>query len=508
MFWKRLSVTKKLFAAIAVTTIIMIACMAGLIAYSMRAGFSQYLLEAQLDRFDRLVVALEETYVSTQNSWPGFEGRGTWHAFVRQHLGSPPGDRRPGRRADPNPAVKGPAIQDRRDNGPAGGTPPPNRRPGKSRPRDPLQLGGRLALLDVQERVIAGQLQENAAIAKRAIEIVGSSGTPRTVGWLAISEPEGGAASADNVFLRGQFRSLIMTSLLAIVLSAGAAFFLARQFLTPVSAIMRSTQKLAAGNYATRMDNTRGDEFGMLINHFNQLAESLEVAEKAERQWISDASHELQTPLSVLQAEIEAIQDGVRKADDRTLVDMHTAVMRLSRLVGDLNALSHAREGRLLTLMAEEDLSAIAKSAVDGIRARFAEKGLSLSLDVDNDVVLPCDRLRIRQLLDNLLENARRYTNVPGKVVLKVRQSGDRAVVELDDTPPAPPAETLEKLFDRFYRAESSRARQHGGSGLGLAICRAIVVAHRGSINAKISDLGGLKVSVSLPIDLVEEKSV
>ncbi len=485
MLWKRLSVTKKLFAAIAGTTIIIIAVMASLIAYSMRAGFSQYLLEAELARFDNVLVALEDTYDRAQNGWPHLNGRKNWRTFVRENLRPPPGFRR--------------AHQDRVQDGAGRG------RPEWLGRHDPLQLGSRLALLGDENQVIAGELQDNASIVRRPIVINGPGSTLKRVGWLALSEPEGGAISANHVFLKGQFRSLIMTALIAIALSATAAFLLARQFLTPVRDLMDGTRELAAGTYNTRMENRRGDEFGTLIDHFNQLAESLEVAEKAERQWISDASHELQTPLAVLRAEIEALQDGVRKADEKTLADMHGAIMRLSRLVGDLNALSHAREGRLVTLMAQEDLCAIVRDAVEGVRASYQEKGLSLELTTADEIVLTCDRLRIRQLLDNLLENARRYTDAPGQVSLRVLRSGKRAVIELEDTAPAPPRETLEKLFDRFYRAESSRARQHGGSGLGLAICRAIVLAHGGSIRAALSDLGGLKITVSLTIDLTGE---
>lgn len=481
MLWKRLSVTKKLFAAIAGTTIIIIAVMAGLVAYSMRAGFSQYLLEAELDRFDNVVVALEEAYDPAVGGWPKLNGTKVWRTFVRENLRPPPESRR---------------LQQE-----AGG----KARPQRPRRHDPLQLGSRLALLGGDNQVIAGELQGNASIVRRPIMAREPGSDPTRVGWLALSEPEGGAISADHVFLKGQFRSLIMTALLAIALSAGAAFLLARQFLTPVRDLMDGAQDLAAGSYGTRMENRRGDEFGTLIDHFNQLAESLEVAEKAERQWISDASHELQTPLAVLRAEIEALQDGVRQADEKTLADIHCAIMRLSRLVGDLNALSHAREGRLVTLMAEEDLCAIARDAIEGVLAAYQEKGLVLDLKADDEIILSCDRLRIRQLLDNLLENARRYTDAPGKVSLTVVRSGNTAVIDLEDTAPAPPRETLAKLFDRFYRAESSRARQHGGSGLGLAICRAIVLAHGGTISAALSDLGGLKITVTLTIDLTED---
>jgi two-component system sensor histidine kinase BaeS len=348
---------------------------------------------------------------------------------------------------------------------------------------------------------LAGPEDSGGLVATRPITVTDADGQGVTVGWIALAAPEGGVVTADSVFLAGQFRALILSALLAIVVSAIAAFLLARQFLAPVRTLLRGTEVLAAGDYGTRMANPRQDEFGELIDHFNALAESLEAAERAERQWLSDASHELQTPLAVLRAEIEALQDGVRQPDEKTLSEMNASILRLSNLVGDLNALSHAREGKLLAAMADDDLSAIVKAAAEAARPRLSEAGLSLETGIDGPLAFRCDRGRIRQLVDNLLENARRYTTAPGRVSISLARVGGGLTLIVEDTAPAPPEEAMSKLFDRFYRADASRARQLGGSGLGLAICRAIVVAHGGTIAARRSALGGLAVRVVFPVD-------
>lgn len=167
--------------------------------------------------------------------------------------------------------------------------------------------------------------------------------------------------------------------------------------------------------------------------------------------------------------------------------------------MADLSALSHAREGNLLMAMADEDFGAIVAEAAEGARGRLAEAGLTLQTYIERDLTLSCDRMRVRQLVDNLMENARRYTTAPGRVSLSLARRGDHLLLTVEDTAPAPPEEAMAKLFDRFYRVDASRARPLGGSGLGLAICRAIVHAHGGTISADRSELGGLAVRVSLP---------
>ena len=113
---------------------------------------------------------------------------------------------------------------------------------------------------------------------------------------------------------------------------------------------------------------------------------------------------------------------------------------------------------------------------------------------------IACDRLRLLQLIDNVLENSRRYAETPGEVSIRIFKSGKSAVLTIEDTGPAPSSEQMQRLFERFYRAEASRSRQHGGSGLGLPICRAIAEAHGGDIEATKSFLGGLGITITLPL--------
>jgi two-component system sensor histidine kinase BaeS len=200
-----------------------------------------------------------------------------------------------------------------------------------------------------------------------------------------------------------------------------------------------------------------------------------------------------------LRAQIEALQDGVREPDTDTLNAMHLAVMRLSRLVQDIKMLSHSREGRLTTAFDPENLSEIIQEATAAIRPQLEAKGLTLVTDLPDRMPLNCDRLRIGQVIDNLLQNAIRYTAAGGRVRLRGQCEEDTLRITMDDTYPAPPAADLPHLFDRVFRSEASRSRAHGGSGLGLSVSKAIIEAHGGTITATASDLGGLCVTITLP---------
>ncbi len=145
------------------------------------------------------------------------------------------------------------------------------------------------------------------------------------------------------------------------------------------------------------------------------------------------------------------------------------------------------------------DLGDLAREAVDLQRAACAVVGLELEAIISDATTVRGDARRLAQLLDNLLSNARRYTDAPGRIRVTVHRSGPQVRLLVEDTAPGVPAAALPHLFERLYRVESSRARASGGAGLGLAICQAIVDAHAGRIEARPSALGGLSVVVDLP---------
>jgi two-component system sensor histidine kinase BaeS len=287
--------------------------------------------------------------------------------------------------------------------------------------------------------------------------------------------------------------------LVVLAIAMVAAFALARWLLEPVHALAAGTRALAAGDYDRRIAVERHDELGNLAEDFNHLAAALDQHRDARRRWGADIAHELRTPLSVLRGEIQALQDGVRAATPAALDSLNAECERLGALIEDLYQLSLADAGALEYRFDTIDLGELARDAVELQHRACAEAGLALESAIAGNIFVRGDARRLAQLIDNLIANARRYTDAPGRVRVEVASARDVARLIVEDTPPGVPTEALPRLFDRLFRVESSRSRSAGGAGLGLAICRAIVEAHDGSIAAAPSALGGLRVTVELP---------
>jgi two-component system sensor histidine kinase BaeS len=274
--------------------------------------------------------------------------------------------------------------------------------------------------------------------------------------------------------------------------------------LAPVKRIAASTHRLATGDYTTRVPASSNDELGRLAEDFNQLALALAKNEQLRRGFMADVSHELRTPLSVLKGELEAIEDGIRPMSLATVQSLQGEVATLGKLVNDLYELSLSDVGALSYRKTRIDVFEVLRSTLPAFRERFAEKsiGLELQLQDEDEAFCHADPDRLRQLFNNVFENAVRYTDAGGKLVVSGFEDGRMLRLDFHDTKPGVPKEVLPHLFERFYRVESSRNRATGGAGLGLAISRNIVEAHQGSITADASPLGGLWISVSIPIAL------
>ncbi|HEX8955599.1 MAG TPA: ATP-binding protein, partial [Burkholderiaceae bacterium] len=213
-------------------------------------------------------------------------------------------------------------------------------------------------------------------------------------------------------------------------------------------------------------------------------------------------SHELRTPLSVIRGEIEALQDGIRRADANALESLHGEVLRLNKLVDDLYQLALAESGGLHYHKERLDLAELVRELGENFQVRAAKAGLRLMLR-DPGQALPVlgDAGRLAQVMSNLLENSIRYTDAGGSIVLSSRAEGMLAEVCVEDSAPGVPDGAHKKLFERLYRVDQARSRNRGGSGLGLAICKSLVEAHGGTIAAMPSTLGGVKMLIHLPLE-------
>lgn len=328
------------------------------------------------------------------------------------------------------------------------------------------------------------------------------------VGWVVASPVERLTRSTDINFDRQQRRTSWLIVGLSILLAAGATFPLARGLLRPVKRLVEGTNRLAAGDFTTRVASPGRDELGRLAQDFNQLASTLEKNQQMRRDFMADISHELRTPLAVLRGELEAIQDGVRNFTPETLASLQMEVGTLSKLVDDLHQLSLSDEGALAYQKKPLDIVALLEVAAGAFKERFRSRELTIRLALPEQVTAFGDRDRLSQLFNNLLENSLRYTDAGGELLISGEVHARKLVLTFADSAPGVSDEQLTKIFERFYRTEGSRNRASGGSGLGLAICHNIVTAHGGRLSATHSPSGGVSIKVELPLDPELQRNV
>jgi two-component system sensor histidine kinase BaeS len=380
------------------------------------------------------------------------------------------------------------------------GEPGPVQRRPRSFPADILLLGPRLSVLDAEHQLVVGG-GRHASAAHATLRPIRQG--DRIVGWLRLTPLRAVTDRLDRRFLRRQSEAFSLIAVVAMALAVGVSACLARHFLAPVTELAHGTRALIAGQFGTRLRVASRDELGQLARDFNTLAHTLAHNEQTRRHMTADIAHELRTPLAILQGEIEALADGVRPCDAAALQSLHTEVLTLHTLVEDLYHLSLSDLGALTYRKAPVDLTVILANALHAFADRWAEKHLTLQrpFQAEAPVQVCADAERLSQLFTNLFENTLRYTDPGGQIRVWYTTQSDAVTIHVQDSAPGVPEDALPKLFDRWYRVETSRNRASGGTGLGLAICKNIVDAHEGKIWAQPSPLGGLWIQILLPLD-------
>jgi two-component system sensor histidine kinase BaeS len=438
-------ITLKLFFAILAAAVVAAAAMALATRYSFHSGFLGYLAQVDAQRLEALSGALAEDFRAS-GSWDFVRGD---YAKLRQIAVS-------------------------------ASTP---------------QVTQRLTVLDQARALVVGNPDIPPGATLRPVTV-----DERVVGWVARAPLRRLSSAAEESFEAQQERAAWGIAAFALALAAALAIVLARAFLVPLKRVAAATHRLAGGDYATRDAVHADDELGRLAQDFNRLAEALERNETLRRRFMADVAHELRTPLAVLSGELEALEDGVRPLGRESLASLRGEVAALGKLVDDLSQLALADVGALAYRRSRLDAAALLAQVLEGYRERFAQRALALDTENADAVPVYGDPDRLTQMLRNLLENTLRYTDSGGRVRVSTRVADGHATIEIDDSAPGVPAEALPHLFERFYRVEGSRSRANGGTGLGLAISRSIATAHGGEIAAAPSALGGLRVSVRLPL--------
>lgn len=283
---------------------------------------------------------------------------------------------------------------------------------------------------------------------------------------------------------------------LSLLLAALASWLLSRMMLAPIVTLKNGIGELANGDYRHQLDVDRHDELGLLMTDVNKLGSNLQKNRSSRRGWLADISHELRTPVTVISGEIEAMKDGLRKLDMRSIDSLDHEVNRLGHLIDDLYQLSLSDIGGLRYEFTRVDLSDLLRSIIEQQRERIADAGLNLDRIIDQNVWVMADQARLEQLFTNLINNSIAYTDAPGHIRIGARVEGKHVLVEFEDSSPSVDEKNISDIFEPLFREETSRDRRRGGAGLGLAICRNIATAHDASLHAQKSKLGGVKIEI------------
>jgi signal transduction histidine kinase len=307
---------------------------------------------------------------------------------------------------------------------------------------------------------------------------------------------------AERAYLAAVRKSVWLTAGLVALAAVGLSLLLARQIAKPVRALTAAARRMGSGDFDQRVPVRTRDELGELAEAFNSMAEAVGRQEMLRRQLAADIAHELRTPLSVIQADLEAMLDGIRPLRTKEIADVHQETRLLIRLVADLQDLSLAEAGQLPLKKEPTDLGVLARASVARFSSRAEEKEIRLTVDTpDNLPPVEADQDRISQVLGNLLDNALRHAPPRGEVTVKLESDAEQGRVQLTvhDTGPGIPTEHLPNVFERFYRADRARSRVAGGSGIGLAVVKQLVKAHGGQIWAESPTGGGTSFALMLP---------
>lgn len=362
--------------------------------------------------------------------------------------------------------------------------------------------GGDVLLVDLNGKVIASS--NNEYLGKSAPEISVKQGVPvnvngSAVGTLIMVSTQHGEWETE--FINSVNRSTLWAAVVALIIALILGLVISRHLTGPLSMLSAAARRLAGRDLGYRVAVVTKDEIGDLAESFNHMAESLERNEKLRRNLIADTAHELRTPLAILRGNLESLQEGVMPATPDVIMSLHDEVVRISRLVQELQDISLAEAGELRLNCREVPVEELVEKVAMPFSGEANWKNVTFS--VNTPPGLPSvlvDPDRIVQVLLNVLGNALRYTEPGGAVSLSARVEGTEVVFSVKDTGTGIAPEDLANVFERFYRSDQSRSRSGGGAGLGLAIAKGLVEAHGGRIwvDSKVNE--GSTFSFTVPV--------
>ncbi len=368
-------------------------------------------------------------------------------------------------------------------------------------PEDPMKLVDRLFLLDKNKNFIVGN-NPNPDESKKTLKNIEYN--KMRIGYLGLNVPD---VSKDHHplsidYAETQVNAFICIGFGILVISILLSYFFSRQLLKPIDKLTEGTESMKSFQFDHKIDVHTNDELGQLAKDFNQMAQTLSAYERMRKQWVADISHELRTPITIMRSKIEAIVDGIRECTKENVVSLKSDVIRLSKLVDDLHMLSKADSQNLYIQKKDLNPKTPLIECLDSFQTHLENNDIAQTIHLNalDHVIMEGDKFYLMRLFSNLIENSLKYTNAPGELNIRTSIHKNKLRIDIEDSSPGVPDESLPRLFDRLYRVDQSRNRKNGSSGLGLSICKEIVNMHHGTIVASHSKFGGLHIHIEFPV--------
>ena len=320
-----------------------------------------------------------------------------------------------------------------------------------------------------------------------------------TIGAVLYSAEIQDVVDLTQEFINIVFLIVAGASLLVLIISVIFSGYITR----PINELKSVALSISRGNLHQRIKVSGRNEMAALADTFNTMSEKLENMDRKRSEFVSNASHELKTPLSSMKILIESLlyQDGVdEKIYKEFLGDINNEIDRLADVISGLLTLAKTDSETEALKIEKILLSELVNKTVNSLKPIAHEKDITLTYTVNNDLEINCDAVKVMQAVMNLIDNAIKYTEKGGHVWVTLQKSGANAAISIKDDGSGIPESDLPHLFDRFYRVDKARARGTGGSGLGLHIARTIALLHGGSIEVQSEEGVGSVFTLYLPI--------
>lgn len=457
------SITTRLILAFVLVGVTVVALASGIIYWRSASQFQQLTLDQAQNRF----VADMALYYQSVGSWDGILEYSALRSAANNRFSGPPGTEQ-----DDMPMMRG------------------------------RLLGLQFALADEKGEVIvpAGDYQLDDEVAANVL----AKGVPVTVNKVRVGTvlrvgmpPMMG--QLEQRYLANSNLGLLAAALGGIALAVVLGTILARALTHPIRDLTAAIRATAAGDFKQQVQVRSNDELGTLAAAFNQMSSEIDKLLNARRQMTADIAHDLRNPLTIIGGYVESMRDGVLQPTAERLDAIQTEVKHLERLIDDLRTLSQADAGELRLNCEPMAPVALIDRMMQSYVPLAAKQGVRLLAEVAPNLhEISADAIRLAQVLGNLISNALRYTPAGGSITLAALPGPGKLILSVSDTGKGIPPEALPRIFDRFYRADSSRTSSEE-SGLGLAIARSIVEAHGGTISAESVPGKGTVLTITLP---------